>query len=867
MHETNIQSSKYTIHSIPSEALQTKLTAIFDDFDMHAQLDGISKNDNIRKSCKNMEYAIAICTIIFSMFCVLSARAIEIQHSIHFPLESIDINTVSDERVHLIPNNLEAVSIANDIKFGVIKHYRVPSDRKRLTISAKIINHEQYVLTNKPFHIDSVYDKDNTLIIDYGEIPNVISEHPQVIVFNDHLVDDDIRVVDLFITPFTYDKTTQILSYTHDMLISISYSDCPDTDATDSKQEVIKSPFINVMDMIENHENFPAKANIVIENEPYQNFSVGYYYIITTNELKKSFQRLASWKEQNGFKVIISTIEELRSMEKYALSNTIVDDAARVRAFLKDEYLSHVSGGYGRNMFILLAGHHSLNFPIRYFSASDDNNYRGSDWLLTECYVPGDCYFADFVSEYPLQWDTRANSYVVKRGFNQYTQTVPIGRLICKSHEEVNNYTDKLIRYEINPGNGDNDYLNNMLFTCQYDMIASHYPEQILPSFSSFNTVIDMRDQCTHDTPQYLPKGADVVRAMNNCGFISLNGHGCPTGIALSGCDGYFGTYLKALEKYNYETGSLPWGLGDIGGGIDQLTNNSKPSVIFTTACAPMPFDTPILEEVNHDGIYYHHYDYPYNMGSSFTVGNKNGGVAFFGATRLLYRTNARLLHESFGETMKSDNTAGISLMNAKIQSATNCYEKAGFNLIGDPSFKIWRQQPNLKKYNVTKRGGVIVLQNCQNSVITLHNGTSSLTIKSNTNSISYSLPDNFKSGFLCWTIKADNTLPYAYLDMNSGSVRNQHLTYVVNGASIAEKGLFKITDNSVVDVHSISSVNIGHRLVMKDSYMNISSNEGVSLNGELTNSNVIIESPSIELCKELYIKKGCKVELKNINL
>ena len=49
----------------------------------------------------------------------------------------------------------------------------------------------------------------------------------------------------------------------------------------------------------------------------------------------------------------------------------------------------------------------------------------------------------------------------------------------CTNSQEVDNYTDKLLRYELNPGNGDFSYLQKALYTQSDDIQESHVQDTI----------------------------------------------------------------------------------------------------------------------------------------------------------------------------------------------------------------------------------------------------------------------------------------------------------------------------------------------------------------------------------------------------
>lgn len=175
------------------------------------------------------------------------------------------------------------------------------------------------------------------------------------------------------------------------------------------------------------------------------------YCIVTTRELAPAFDRLVGWRKQMGYKAGVVCIEDILSnfhLAKGDLTSGINDDAGKLRAYLKYAW-SHQNG----TRFVLIGGD-ATNMPIRYAKAPINHG---------DNVIPTDLYFADLNGN----WDKNKDKIYGEKGVDAIDFEIElfVGRLLCRSQKDVDNYIEKLIRYEMNPGNGDTSYLTNGLFT------------------------------------------------------------------------------------------------------------------------------------------------------------------------------------------------------------------------------------------------------------------------------------------------------------------------------------------------------------------------------------------------------------------
>lgn len=382
------------------------------------------------------------------------------------------------------------------------------------------------------------------------------------------------------------------------------------------------------------------------------------YIIICPRDLMQSLQRLAAWRRVKGYGSQIFSIESVLASN---YDETATDDAAKLRAFIK-----HAYNNYGtRN--VLLAGKYP-KMPIKYITDSIGKVYIEK--------VPTDVYFSSIEYEWP--------DCITKTVYPCFTSQVNVGRIPFSNSDEVDTYIDKVIKYELNPGNNDSHYLGNAILTRHSDKLGTSYNNYNIPEYCSlFSSFCDFTDNVA------FPTGADVIRKINNehFGVHTFIGHGSPEGISVrTGPISYYG--ICGIDSNNYELEI------ENGNGIDLLTNYDYPAWAYSNACCTMPFDT------------YKHYNsskYKYNIGESYLL-NKGGGVLFFGNTRDSARDEGVKMLNIFFKNLRlsyGNTEYGYGIKAGKQMS--ECRELLGSkgirecllqNLLGDPLINLYFDSP-----------------------------------------------------------------------------------------------------------------------------------------------------------------------------
>ncbi|MBN2164913.1 MAG: hypothetical protein JW717_01415 [Marinilabiliaceae bacterium] len=423
--------------------------------------------------------------------------------------------------------------------------------------------------------------------------------------------------------------------------------------------------------------------------------SVNSDYVVVTNEiLAPAFNEFMAWKRRKGVSIELVTIEDIKANYTGDNISGINDDAGKLRQFLADAYDS----GNGIK-YALLGGDNNI-VPIRYSHYKEnttDDNYI----------IPSDLYFSDFDGDWKVDSDIL---YGEPSDNINYNPEIYVGRVMVTTSKEVNNWTSKILQYELNPGNGNYSYLKRAFYT-QADHLQSYITggqaRYIAKKFYSvFNDTL-IWSEMYNGVPDYnsaeipdSPTGRDVISRINNYnyGFISWFAHGAPIGVAV-------GTKWNNGEKNGIPQNEehSKWNVATIDNydalygyqyaeetdnGLDDLTNIEYPAINYSIACETMPFDdfgTAVGAR---------------NMGESYTCMNIGGGPSYIGNTRYGWvGTSYRLFDEFVGIiTSGISYNIGVAEATSKQTFGSGYYEKyikLSHNLIGCPETEMWTAIPS----------------------------------------------------------------------------------------------------------------------------------------------------------------------------
>lgn len=431
------------------------------------------------------------------------------------------------------------------------------------------------------------------------------------------------------------------------------------------------------------------------------------YMIVTTRNLAHSFRRLAALKRQKGYTVAVRSIEGIvndpivqfgdKLMKKDGTYSCINDSAGKLRQYLRLAYMME------KTRYVLFGGR---QVPFRYGCLPDNTT---DPQTIMNLKTPTDLYFSDLTTN----WNLDGDSYYgepEELDFGRNLDASPelfVGRLTADYGNHIDNYTDKLLRYELNPGKGNASYLKRVLVTNGMKLntftgVATHllncysliYPETTLIPITAN------------------PTGASTINNINSVkyGIVNLFGHGYPYTINMNNTSAETASNVRSLHSMISNANEM---------GLDMLNNKYSPFIMYSESCTNMPYD--IFQNYNKHWIFDN-----WNLGQSFTLGKNYGGVAYLGNTRAgtaqvrngapLYQTK---LESLFIECLLNGRTKigeaeAYSRQRYCFETMDKTYMPAfPHNLMGEPEFDIWTDEPTrFNGIDVTRNDSTIIVSN-----------------------------------------------------------------------------------------------------------------------------------------------------------
>lgn len=401
------------------------------------------------------------------------------------------------------------------------------------------------------------------------------------------------------------------------------------------------------------------------------------YCVITRDSLIPSFERIIAWKRTKGIDAGAVSVESILS-NPYCYGDSVSginDDAGIIRQYLQYAHQS------GKGKYVFFGGNDYI-LPVRYGT-------KNSNWVNSidsiELKVPTDQYFSELNSDWNQDND---NHYGEPIGNMDYGPELFVGRLLCENRKDIDYNTDKLLRYERNPGNGDFGYLKKA-FYCQSDEMQQYNKAQQLVATCNdvftTNTILEELPSYYAQNPTF-PSGTEVIEAMNatHYGYLNWMGHGHPLCICTKSDGVNASNSIYGIIPV--QTDTVPYTFREEGHGLDNLDNKDYPAIVYSISCTITPFDS-----------YRPPFDSHPNIGQSFTMGKDYGGPALIGNTRVGYVTSSTNLQKLFNGKIK-DYSLGESLSYAKRDFSDPFYKhfmSLTTNLIGCPELHMWTNIPS----------------------------------------------------------------------------------------------------------------------------------------------------------------------------
>ncbi len=687
---------------------------------------------------------------------------------------------------------------------------------------------------------------------------------PAVRIMDNALWDGDCRILTVAVSPCGYNGKTNGISVCSDVEISIDFDMCSREEAgLLSTAPLINRKNLDIESQIVNAEDIPSEMRSPAKI--YSRFPTefkGNYYIITNASLVPYFHDLALWKRQKGYDVTVKSVESIINDSRFKPDGTSgrEDNAAAVRSYLINEY-NNKSG----NIYCLLAGNDEAGLPIRYVK---DMEIVSRESILPSdpyynvpagrTFTPTDNYLCDMTTNWNLYWDQGAKIYTCIADSVRVSMNIAVGRLMCRTRNEISNYTNKLILYESNPGYGDNDYLGRIFFSEQEDMDGES--DIVLRGFNWYEEdQIDILKDHLITEGTAGPDGRNLITAMRNHGYVSIHGHGTPEMIGVSGClikrHNYYQkpphTGITALDSYDivpdYDILKI-----ESGNGLDNLNNASKPFVLYSIACTTNPFDN----YTSRDGSMFRD-RYTYNMGESFTLG-KYGGPAFLSNTRDGWVHTSARMEKNFGMAINEIQSPKIGwLENRSKELTTNSHIRLCHSLIGEPEFELWTKKPQSLGISFDVVGSAVRITGIglKGSTISITDGVNKSAITNITDNY-YSFPlSNFKSSTLVCSVWKTGHLPVIKLFANNGTLSDER-SFIVRDAHIGKDNPYNVNAGGVLDVKAIDFIDV-HDLSVSAGRINFNCDNVINVDTLIGRNKA-----DINLCGDIVeLKPGFSIE------
>jgi parallel beta-helix repeat protein len=659
------------------------------------------------------------------------------------------------------------------------------------------------------------------------------------------------HIVTIAVYPVRYYSSGNYLELIKSMRITLNYSTSKRQVASigyrsSEDQEIYDSALKSIIDNPEDISSYQIKASQIPQKTVAVKSVVPFYkyVIITTSALKSSFNKFVEWKKRKGVDIGIVTIEEILanyvSGDNIGENSVINDDAGNIRKYLYDGYNSVTN----KIIYALLAG--SPN-DIPYRTGYGVANAAVGSYDYETKVGPTDLYFSDLNGDWKYDGDEQYGEPTYDRVDKQ--AEIFIGRLLCRTSQEVSDWTNKLIEYEQNPFKGDFSKITTSLWSSSDHMQAQQAPQgvassTISPIFANYSHVyIEERDQngnLSPDSPNPSgPTGTEVINAINQgYGFYNIYNHGAWScaAVCVPELNNTNILYLQRAifgreqhpSKNTYEApGNL----------FANLTGNCNSTITYAVACNSAQFDEETI---------------PDSQGTKRCLADdyislKNSGVAYLGNVRSGWISSSFYLHKEFIRQLFNNNNYHIGQAEALSKSVYNNYPLAlTHNLFGDPEMPVWTTAPTqFASVTATDAGSYITVNTgvsgCQITASSADNGVS-YYLSVNSTGTNYTFNTSVRPLYI--TVVKQNYIPYTAV---TGGTLSANVTLsgnlkVLGNITVPSGKTLNISDASVIKFYNNSSLTVNGSLKVNGTASNkvtidfISKQTGIRISSTATN-------------------------------
>ncbi|MGD8628733.1 MAG: C25 family cysteine peptidase, partial [bacterium] len=379
-----------------------------------------------------------------------------------------------------------------------------------------------------------------------------------------------------------------------------------------------------------------------ISDGPGRNGSTVDCVIITADNLKPEFERLADWHDRLGMRTVVRTVDWVR--QRYPG----MDGAEQVRNFIKDAYQN-----WG-TVYVILGGDTHI-VPIRMIDVPRMKENIGR----TE--MPTDVYYANLDGN----WNANGNSLIgeydayLDDKIDFYTD-VMVGRALVNSPAEARIFVDKTVHYASGSNRGVWQRtalsLAQQLFT---HLDGAYWSEQILEHFP-VTWQSKRLYQSYQDYPGSVEENVENALAYmdSGCNIMSHIGHGDELRLDLGN---------EFMERFQ----------------LEGLRNDTAYSFVYMMNCSS---SDPRVESV----------------GKALTKNPNGGAFAVIGNSSLAFPGLGLPMEEYFFELIFSEGQPSIGAVSAFYRqpfspndplTPTRLWMYLNYLLVGDPTVRLWQDE------------------------------------------------------------------------------------------------------------------------------------------------------------------------------
>ena len=724
----------------------------------------------------------------------------------------------------------------------------------------------QFILPNSLiYNLDSFYPSMNDVDIICG---NIFGEN---------------KIASIGLRPILYNPTIGILRLCTSLNISLNYDInnqiSPQIFRREISQKIRDQEMtslcvVNGNDVAPNSFDIGSHLGGIIGNGN-ESLPTYNYCIITNRELEPAFKKILAMKRQKGISAGTICIEDLVSSSICNGGDVNLDEVGDTISVITDsagvvrQYLKYAASSATNPTSFVLMGGKAPYAPVRFANSRLYTDSR------SKSHVSCDMYFSNLSLpwiHWPSVFDgTDETEYLVPSMLDAdkalpYYPDVFIGRLLCSSKDEIDNYSDKLFRYTFCPYNIDKSYLTKALFFSSGPVNANNV-------LGTANNAFDYVKHIINSSYLYGWSGAQLVNYLNEYkyGYISLYAHGEPQSVAIYD-QGNTKKILSALDS-NPSNDSIYNVLEETGNGLDNLGNVKFPNICYSISCVTAPYDKALT--------YYCFTtcENKFNLGESFTLGKDYGGPAYLGNSRWGHMGISDILEKEFINCIFNRCYYSIGMAEAfsKVyyrltQNTTYNHDILEHNLLGDPEFEMWTSEPQrYSNISVSRYQHSFSIQGINVNDTVSYCDNDGNVGRANGNSYGYVVLANISPNSSIMIYNHDH-IPYIVpLMLQNCNINNSQYVYASSfsaGNSVVPNithGNVIIKNGAVYEIDATDDVHLGEGFIVENG-----ATFAIKTPGKVTiddcvfqgGANVKIEAGMVEIVKSFTAERGSKVEI-----